>query len=422
MLKRLIIKTALIALPVALLVGTLIAHEGDIPRGMPRLDHVFVIMMENHGYSQIVNNPNAPFINKYAKRANTADNYFAIAHPSLTNYLEVVGGSNFNVLSDNNPDWHNPACTPNLASGQTNIDVPALQHPQICPIAGSGTDAPIPVLDPTPNEGGSALKPLINIDGVNGVAASQNIVGKTIGDQLVAAGLSWKSYQESLPPSGADCVNFADGFFTDSSDIPGAIPGEKQTLIKLYAAKHNPFVYFQSVQEGFDPRNSLKNVVGFSGSHGLFADLASGHVPSLAFIAPNQCNDQHGRDNAGPQCDFDPSNNGTQVGLNPASISLGDQTVQSLVELIHGSPAWQEGRSAIVVVWDENDYTATPITNQVLVIVETNHGDGNDSGAHSKQFYTHFSLLKSLESAFGLSCLNHACDAGVHVMSDVFGR
>jgi hypothetical protein len=412
-------KIGLVALPCAL-VTTLFANEGDVPGGMPRLDHVFVIMMENHGYSQIIENPNAPFINKYATWANTADNYFAIAHPSLTNYLEVIGGSNFGVLSDNNPDWHNSMCAPNLATGMTNIDVPALQHPQICPIAGSGMDAPIPALDPTPNEGGSPSKPLINVDGVLSFPAAHT-VGKTIGDQLAAVGLSWKSYQESLPPSGGDGVNFADGFFTDSSDIPGAIPGEKQTLIKLYAAKHNPFVYFQSVQEGHDPHNSLNNVVGFSGARGLYADLASGRIPSLSFIAPNQCTDQHGRDNAGPQCDFDPNNNGTQVGLNPALISIGDQTVQNLVEAIHGSPAWKEGRNAIVVLWDENDYTATPITNKVLLIVETNHGD-DDPGVHSKQFYTHFSLLKSLESAFGVSCLNHACDAGVHVMSDVFGR
>jgi len=58
---------------------------------------VFVILMENHGYSQIVNNSNAPFINQYAKTHNVATNYFAIAHPSLTNYLEIVGGSNFGV-------------------------------------------------------------------------------------------------------------------------------------------------------------------------------------------------------------------------------------------------------------------------------------------------------------------------------------
>src|SRR5471030_2263243 len=70
------------------------ANTGPVPTGVPRLEHVFVIMMENHGYAQVAGNPNAPFINAYMKSANLATNYFAIAHPSLTNYLETVGGSN----------------------------------------------------------------------------------------------------------------------------------------------------------------------------------------------------------------------------------------------------------------------------------------------------------------------------------------
>ena len=83
------------------------AAEGPVPAGVPNLQHVWVIMMENHGYGQVVGNPNMPYVNDLIGLANTATNYFAIAHPSLTNYLEVVGGSNFGVLSDNNPDWHN---------------------------------------------------------------------------------------------------------------------------------------------------------------------------------------------------------------------------------------------------------------------------------------------------------------------------
>ena len=75
------------------------ANTGPVPTGVPRLEHVFVIMMENHGYAQIANNPNAPFINAYMKSSNLATNYFAVAHPSLTNYLEITGGSNFGVLT-----------------------------------------------------------------------------------------------------------------------------------------------------------------------------------------------------------------------------------------------------------------------------------------------------------------------------------
>jgi phosphatidylinositol-3-phosphatase len=238
-----------------------------------------------------------------------------------------------------------------------------------------------------------------------------------IGDQLADFGKSWKSYQESLPPTGADGVNNSDGFYSNVTPFSTTLPAEKQTLINLYAVKHNPFVYFRSVQEGSNDRNSLKNTAGFEGAGGLFDDLASGHVPEFSFIAPNQCNDQHGRGNAGPACDFDPSTLGTQVGLNPALIYLGDIAIRTLVRAIHASRAWKDGRNAIVVMWDENDYSATPNTNHVLVIVETNYGV---RGVQSEQRYTHFSLLKTIEAGFGLPCLNHACDANVSVMSDLF--
>jgi hypothetical protein len=400
------------------LMSTVSADERADPGDIPHLDHVFVIMMENHAFGQIVGNPSAPFANKYARSANTADNYFAIAHPSLTNYLEIVGGSNFGVLTDNSPDWHNMVCQPNLVSGAVATDVPS--SPDVCPIAGVGTDAPTVAVDLTNEITPPSILAVTNIDGVQSIPRA-HAVGKTIADQLVEHGKSWKSYQESLPPGGADRVNFSDGFFTDASNIGAALPGETQGLIKLYAAKHNPFVYFRSVQEGRNPSNSLKNVVGFEGPRGLYDDLASGHVPAFSFIAPNQCNDQHGRGNAGPACDFDPASTGTQAGLNPALIYQGDLTLRTLVRAIHSSDAWHEGRNAIVVVWDENDYSAAPNTNQVLVIVDTNDRD-DEGGVHSTRRYTHFSLLKTLEAAFGLPCLNHACDAGVAVMDDLFRR
>src|SRR5260370_21099908 len=138
-------KTAAVGLLATALVSTMSAQEGRAPQGVPHLDHVFVIMMENHGYSQILNNPNAPFTNQYAKSANAATNYFAIAHPSLTNYLEVVGGSNFGVQTDNYPDWHNKNCTTNLASGKVSTDNPA--RPLVGPVSGLATHASTPAID-----------------------------------------------------------------------------------------------------------------------------------------------------------------------------------------------------------------------------------------------------------------------------------
>jgi hypothetical protein len=394
------------------------AAEGPTPHGVPRIDHVFLIMMENHGFGQLINNPNAPFINKYATEANLGTNYFAIAHPSLTNYLEIAGGSNFGVLTDNYPDWHSTACTTNLASGTTATDTPP--SPLICPIGGAGIDAETPAFDFTNETQGPPGE--VNIDGVQSIPAARNTTGKTIGDQLAARNLSWKSYQESLPLLGADGINFSDGFFTNNTDFSTILPLlnpplTQSNIVALYAAKHNPFVYFKSVQDGHERNNSLANVVAFDGAHGLYADLESGKVPTLAFIAPNQCNDQHGRGNAGPFCNFDPSDDGSQSGLNPALIYQGDVTVQKLVNAIHASKTWREETSAIVVVWDENDYSLAPNNNRVVVIVDTNYGR---HGVSSGKRYNHFSLLKSLEAGFELPCLNHACDRDVAVMSDLF--
>ncbi|HYX54462.1 MAG TPA: alkaline phosphatase family protein [Candidatus Limnocylindrales bacterium] len=395
----------------------LCAEEGAVPRGVPRLDHVFVIVMENHGFTQIVNNPNAPFANQLIKTANTATNYFAVGHPSLTNYLEIVGGSNFGIRSDNNPDWHNLNCATNLASGTPNLDGP-VSSGLVCPIAGTGTDAATPAIDTTnecPNPPQPCPPGLIDIDG--SALPPAPTMGKTIADQLAAEGRTWKSYQESLPPTGADNIGFSDGFFTDNPNIHPVPASETQGLIKLYAAKHNPFVYFRSVQEGHIPGLSLSNVVGFQGQGGLFEDLASGKVPQFSLIAPNQCNDQHGRGNAGPACDFDPSDDGSQAGLNPGLIFVGDLALRNIVKSIHASPAWKEGRNAIVVVWDENDFSFVPNLNQVVAVVDTNYGV---HGVKSSQRYTHFSLLKSIEAGLGLPCLNHACDTNVKAMSDLF--
>ena len=403
----------------AVATGAGMAAEGPVPQGVGHLDHVFLIMMENHGYGQVVNNPSLPFTNELLTLANTATNYFAIAHPSLTNYLEIVGGSNFGVHSDNYPDWHNPYCTTNLASGNVSTDVPS--SPDICPIFGTGTDAATPAVDTTNETSGPPG--MNNIDGTQSIPAATNISGKTIADQLAEIGGTWKSYQESLGPLGADNVSYGDGFYNNNTNFSLIVPAQTPPLtsagiVALYAAKHNPFVYFRSIQEGYEPGSDLSNVVDFTGQNGLYADLRSGAVPTFSLIAPNQCNDQHGRGNAGPFCAFDPNDNGTQGGLNPALMQRGDIALREIVTAIKASPAWKQGRNAIVTVWDENDYSIAPNVNRVLAIVDTNYGS---HGVQSAAAYNHFSLLKSIEGGLGLPCLTHACDSSVNVMTDLFG-
>ncbi len=409
-----------LGLTAAMFAHSVMAKEGTSPvPGVTRLNHVYLIVMENHGYSQIIGNPNAPFTNAWAKAANLATNFFAVGHPSLTNYLEIVGGSNFGVRNDNAPDWHNASCQTSLATGVAQTDNPATGP--VCPIAGIGTDAATPAVDCTNEFTGPACGN--DIDGVKGYSAAANIDGKTIADQLVAAHLTVRTYQESLPGVGADRVEYSDGLFSNLTDFTKIKPTltpplTSSNIAKLYAAKHNPFVYFANVQAGTGsiPYSEMRP---FDGPTGLWANFESGRSPSLSLIVPNQCNDQHGRGNAGPFCNFDPTSDGTQAGLNPALIQLGDLALGKIVRAIKASPSWSVGKSAIIAVWDENDYSTQPNINQVPLIVDTNFG------AHpvtSATYYNHFSLLKTIEGALGLPCLNHACDAATVVMSDLIGR
>src|SRR3974377_1090693 len=120
-------QVAVAFLGVALPSTTAFAQHDEHAHAIPRIDHAFVILMENHHYSQIIGNANAPFINGYAQSANLATNYYAVGHPSLTNYLEIVGGSNFGIINDDVPDWHNTSCVPNIVS-TTPADESAAQN------------------------------------------------------------------------------------------------------------------------------------------------------------------------------------------------------------------------------------------------------------------------------------------------------
>ncbi len=447
MLKRMQAAGAVLALGVAVSGIAAADEDGHRESRVPQLDHVFVIMLENHSYAQIVGNPDAPFINQMlaSGRVNVAANYYGVGHPSFTNYIEVLGGSNFGIRSDSPPDWHNASCQPNLLTGLVNADATlapptgvGIEQGPVCPIAGRGTDADTPAVDSWNEVTPGTFNFLADLDGVRSVPARHDIQGISIADQLVAAGLSWKSYQESLPDAGADNVDFSNGTVTDRTfkTLPNAasLPASPGGYVALYAAKHNPFVYFRSVQENTAPGLGLANVVGFDGPRGLYADLATGRVPSFSFIAPNQCNDQHGRGNGDSFCGYDPSDAGTQAGLNPGLIAQGDATVRRIVTSIKASPVWREGHDAIVLLWDENDYSGAAALstsangaqvypsnaplNQVLVTVETNYRRG--PAVTSTNFYDHFSLLKTLDAGFGLPCLNHACDANVSAMTDLF--
>ncbi|MCA1666844.1 MAG: hypothetical protein LC793_05465, partial [Thermomicrobia bacterium] len=62
--------------------------------------HFFLIVMENRDAGSVLGNASAPYINQLAARYAVADQYYAIRHPSLPNYLALIGGDTFGVNSD----------------------------------------------------------------------------------------------------------------------------------------------------------------------------------------------------------------------------------------------------------------------------------------------------------------------------------
>lgn len=63
---------------------------GPLPAGT---SHVFVVVLENHSFSQVIGNSAMPYLNGLANQNSLATNYFADTHPSLGNYFMLTAGN-----------------------------------------------------------------------------------------------------------------------------------------------------------------------------------------------------------------------------------------------------------------------------------------------------------------------------------------
>jgi phosphatidylinositol-3-phosphatase len=70
------------------------------PRGVPNFGHIFVIVMENKEYSQILGSDDAPYLNQLASTYAVASRYYGVRHPSLPNYLALISGSTQGITDD----------------------------------------------------------------------------------------------------------------------------------------------------------------------------------------------------------------------------------------------------------------------------------------------------------------------------------
>jgi phospholipase C len=192
-------------------------------------------------------------------------------------------------------------------------------------------------------------------------ALGNEITAVNIADRLEAAGKTWKEYAESMP---------SPGYAQDSG---------------AYAVRHDPFMYYKDIAGNVQRARS--HVVPFTQLAADLRDAAT--TPDFAFISPNLMNDMHD----GP-------------------VSAGDKWLAREVPLILQSAAFTTTRSVLIVTWDEGSF----FDNQVATIFV---GSSVKTGYRSATRYDHYSLLHTIEAAWGLPPLT-ANDAGAPVMSEFF--
>jgi hypothetical protein len=103
--------------------------------GVPRPDHVVIVMEENHSYSEIIGSPDAPYINALAGQSASFTSSFAIEHPSEPNYLDIFSGSNQGITDDRAVTQ--PFATPNLGASLIQAGLTFSGYAQGLPSVGS---------------------------------------------------------------------------------------------------------------------------------------------------------------------------------------------------------------------------------------------------------------------------------------------
>jgi len=328
--------------------------------------HVFVINLENKDFAATwgPDSP-APYLSTTLRaRGLFLSRYFGVAHHSLPDYIAQISGQG--------------------PSGQTQADCPENTE-----FERTGTGAFDQALG-------------------DGCVYPASVV--TIADQLDAAGLAWKAYQEDIGKSSSAPATCRHPNLAATDTTLEARRGDQ------YATRHNPFMYFHSV---IDSPTCRDKVVGLDA---LTRDLATvDTTPALSYITPNLCNDGHD----------DPCVDGR-----PGGLVAADKWLRVWVPKILRSPAFrQDGMLVITFDEAEDDSRAccgSPAPPNVDRAGITGPGGGRVGalvlsplvrpGSTSRVPYNHYSLLCSLEDAFGLVHLGYAAQPGLACFgSDVYG-
>jgi hypothetical protein len=205
--------------------------------------------------------------------------------------------------------------------------------------------------------------------GIRGDCRSCHRHGRTLVDQLEAAGISWKAYYQGLP---APC---------SAAAMAGA-----------YTITVNPFLHLDGVRSRL---RRCRRVVPLTQ---LGADLGGGRLPRFAMVTPDLAHDMHS-----------------------GSIRRADAFLHRLYHQLLSSSARRSGILLIVTFdegtshhglhgWRGGGHVATVVV-----------GAGVPTGRRDPTPYDHYALLRSLERRFGLRPLRHAADRETRTIPAIAG-
>ena len=121
----------------AILTGAVMAAStatAQNPAGIPRPDHVVIVVEENRGLVGVVGASDAPYINELAGRGALFTEYYAVAHPSQPNYLALFSGSTQGISDDSCPHTF---AAPNLGKALLDAGLTFAGYSESLPSVGS---------------------------------------------------------------------------------------------------------------------------------------------------------------------------------------------------------------------------------------------------------------------------------------------
>ncbi|MFJ1793872.1 alkaline phosphatase family protein [Kitasatospora griseola] len=233
---------------------------------LPAPDHVVVVVMENHAYSQVIGSSSAPYLNGtlVAGGANLTQSY-GLTHPSEPNYYMLFSGSNQGRTDDS------------------------------CVSVGS-------------------------------------MAAPNLGSELIAAGKTWGSYNETLPSQGSTVCSSG-----------------------KYAQKHNPWFGFSNV-----PTNTAYTFAQFP------TDYTT--LPKVSFVVPNLCSDMH-----------------------DCSVSTGDTWIKNN---LGAYATWAQTHNSLLVVTFDEDNSLSG--NRIPTVVYGQHVIPGSTSATTYNHYNVLRTLEDL--------------------------